>query len=152
MGISDRSSLNGEGLAYSQRHRANPAISGRHGRHCFFQSDQRIRTAHLCSISMALGHPASAATSRNGTAAIPLLPLEQRAARRAVCDVLSFAKNYFRNGCCEAFTLTRKPGCPFRARLFALVAKCRRLAYGHPTGHPRRTAYRTTPTQRHRPK
>ena len=72
---------------------------------------------------MALGHPASAATSRNGTAAIPPLPLEQRAARRAVCDVLSFAKNYFRNGCCEAFSLTRKPGCPFRARLFALVAK-----------------------------
>ena len=107
---------------------------------------------HLCSISMALGHPASAATSRNGTPAIPLLPLEQRAARRVVCNVLSFAKNYFRNGCYEAFTLTRKPGCPFWTRLFALVAKRRRLAYGHPTGHPRRTAYRTTPTQRHRPK
>ena len=37
-----------------------------------------------------------------------------------------------RPGYVRAFPLARKPGCPFRARLFALVAKRRRLAYGPP--------------------
>ena len=85
----------------------------RHGRRRVFQSDRSIGATHLCRIST------SAAISRNGATTIPLHSLEQRPARRVVCNVLSFAKNYFRNGCCAAFTLTRKPGCPFRARLYS---------------------------------
>ena len=41
--------------------------------------------ATICGIS----------ATRNGTAAIPLLPLEQRPARRVVCNVLSFPKITF---------------------------------------------------------